>query len=199
MEYFEKFQEKGENKELRTGTILKIHIHSIYAMDFFTIDTILNKRYYVFFIIRHKTREIIRFAITQNPVKEFVRQQIIEFENEIGTIVYLIHDNASQFNLNYLSYSIKGVCTSVKTPVMNAIAERFVGSARREALDYFIIINQNQIKNILNEYIDYYNTMRSHQGIDQQIPKEYIPQKNGKVVKMPILSGLHHHYYRKAA
>ena len=111
----------------------------------------------------------------------------------------MIHDNASQFNLNYLSYSINRVCTSVKAPVMNAIAERFVTSARREALDYFIIINQTQVKNILNEYITYYNTMRPHQGIDQQVPKSYISQRDGKVIKMPILSGLHHHYYRSAA
>ena len=41
--------------------------------------------------------------------------------------------------------------------------------------------------------------MRPHQGINQQIPKSYSIQQNGKIIKMPILSGLHHHYYRKAA
>lgn len=144
-------------------------------MDFFTIDTIFNKRYYVFFIIRHKTREIIRYAVTQNPIKEFVRQQVIEFENEIGRIVYMIHDNASQFTLNYLSYSIKVICTSVKAPDMNSVAERFILSARFEALDNFVIINQNQVKNILKQYIHYYNIFRPHQGIDQQTPKKYTP------------------------
>ncbi len=37
------------------------------------------------------------------------------------------------------------------------------------------------------------------QGIDQHIPKDYVPQKRGKILKMPILSGLHHHYFREAA
>ena len=60
---------------------------SIYAMDFFTVDTIFYQRYYIHFIIHHKTREIIQFAITKNPVREFVRQQIIEFENSINSIV----------------------------------------------------------------------------------------------------------------
>ena len=82
---------------------------------------------------------------------------------------------------------------------MNAIAERFIGSIRREALDYFIIFNKDQVKNILTEYIHYYNSRRPHQGIDQHIPKEYLPQKRGKILKMPILSGLHHHYFREAA
>ena len=194
------FRRKGKIKNgLTWKTFLKAHIHSIYAMDFFTIDTILNRRYYVFFIIRHKTREIIRYAITRNPVKEFVRQQIIEFEDDIGRIAFMIHDNASQFFLDYLSYGIKEIRISIKASNMNSIAERFVLSARFEALDNFIIINQTQVKNILKEYINYYNTMRPHQGIDQQVPKKYLSKKNGIIVKMPILSGLHHHYYREAA
>ena len=82
---------------------------------------------------------------------------------------------------------------------MNAIAERFVRNARREALDYFIILSFKQIKTILKEYINYYNTMRPHQGINQQVPKKYEPKTEGKIVKMPILSGLHHHYFRMVA
>lgn len=97
------------------------------------------------------------------------------------------------------SYSIKEVCTSKKSPNMNAIAERFIRSARQEALDYFLMLNRKQLKSILTEYINYYNTMRPHQGINQNIPKNYVPHKNGKIIKSPILSGLHHHYFREAA
>ena len=194
------FRRKGKIKiNLNWKKFLKMHIETIYAMDFFTIDTIFNKRYYVLFIISHKTREIVRFAITENPTREFVRQQIIEFENQVSRLVYMIHDNAFQFNLNYLSYSIKEIATSVKSPNMNSIAERFVKNARVEALDYFLLLNQKQINGILSEYINYYNTMRPHQGINQNIPKKYIPQKSGKIIKLPILSGLHHHYFRKVA
>jgi transposase InsO family protein len=182
------FRRKGKVKKyLKWKKFLQMQMHSIYAMDIFTIDTILNQRFYVFFIISHKTREIIRFAVTQNPVKEFVRQQIIEFEHEVKRIVFMVHDNAAQFHLDYLSYGIKEIATSIKAPNMNAIAERFIGSVRREALDYFIIINKSQVRNILMEYIDYYNSRRPHQGSDQHIPKKYIPHKKGKILKMPIL------------
>jgi len=37
----------------------------IYAMDFLTVDTMLGRRFKVFAIISHKTREIIQFAITE--------------------------------------------------------------------------------------------------------------------------------------
>jgi transposase InsO family protein len=194
------YRRKGKVRAyLNWKKFLKMNISSLYAMDFFTVDTIFNQRFYVFFIISHRTREIVRYAITQNPVKEFVRQQIIAFEDEVGKIAYLIHDNTRQFNLHYLSYGIKELRISIRSPNMNPVAERFVKSLRHEALDNFIIISYSQIKNILDQYIHYYNTQRPHQGISQQVPKKYTPQQNGRIIKMPILSGLHHHYYRRAA
>jgi transposase InsO family protein len=186
-------------KSLTWRKFLKLQIHSIYAMDFFTIDTILNQRFYVYFILYHKTREIIQIAITRYPTREFVRQQLIEFEQKFDHVVYMIHDNAAQFNLNYIDYWIKGIKTSVKAPNMNALAERFVGSVRQEALDYYLLISEKQIECILDEYINYYNSKRPHQGIDQKVPGRYKPQLYGKVQKLPILGGLHHHYVRSAA
>jgi hypothetical protein len=67
-----------------------------------------------------------------NPVT-LLRQQLIKFEQTLNGLVSMIHDNAAQFKLTYLAYGIKEIKTSVKAPNMNAIAERFIGSARREA------------------------------------------------------------------
>ena len=82
---------------------------------------------------------------------------------------------------------------------MNSIAERFVGTVRREALDYYLHISEKQIMSILREYIEYYNSKRPHQGIDQNIPKGYIPLIHGRVTKIPVLEGLCNHYIRRAA
>ena len=86
--------------------------------------------------------------------------------------------------------------TSAKAPKMNAVAERFVGSVCREVLDGYVVFGKKQIENILRTYIcDYYNTKRPpHQGIEQRVPGGYEVQTEGKVVSIPILSGLHHHY-----
>ena len=82
---------------------------------------------------------------------------------------------------------------------MNALVERFIGSVRREALDYYLLINEKQIKRLLQEYIKYYNSKRPHQGIDQRIPNGYKSQCYGRIQKSPVLSGLCNHYYRSAA
>ncbi len=102
------------------------------------------------------------------------------------------------FILDYSNYGIKDVCTSVKDP-NNSIVERFIGSVRRETRDYFLIMNKKQLKNILAEYIDYYNSMRPHQGIGQCTPEGNIFNKEGIIKRRKVLGWLHSHYFRDVA
>jgi len=200
------FRRRGKiKKSLSWKQFLKSHIDSLFAMDYFTVDTILNKRYYVFFLISHKTREIVQFAITQNPTSVFVKQQLIDFEQTFQNTVHLIHDRDTSFmNIDYLNYGIKNIATSVKAPNMNSIAERFVRTVRNEALDNFIILNQNQLGKILSEYVVFYNSMRPHQGI-KAIPGKEPPDiqqsdfSTRNIKKKSVLSDLHHHYFRDVA
>jgi len=139
----EYFRRKGKVKKgLTWSRFIQSHLPSLYGMDFFTLDTILRKRFYIFFIIHLQTRQIVRYPVTTSPTK------------------------------------------------------RLIGSARREAFDWFILFNETQIRNIMAEYVGYYNEKRPHQGIAQKVSKGYIPQKQGNIITYPILSGLHHHYER---
>lgn len=195
-----RFRRQGRiKKSLAWKKFLKMQAASIYAMDLFTVDTIFNQRFYVYFTISHGTRQIIQFAVTLNPATQFVRQQIMLFESCLETAAYMIHDRTPQFLFSFKGFSIKPVCTSINSPDMNSIAERFIGTVRGEALDRFLIINEKQISNILTEYVRFYNSKRPHQGLDQQIPIHQDQQHKGNICKLPILSGLHHHYYRMAA
>jgi transposase InsO family protein len=196
-----------KGKKVKTGLtwrkFLSAQIQSIFAMDFFTVDTLFNARFYVFFIIRHQTREIVQCAITQFPSREFVRQQIMLFEEAVvqkaKDTLYLIHDGSGEFCFDLSDFGIRGVKTSPYAPNMNAIAERFIGSIRREALDWFLLFNEKQIFKIVSEFVCYYNSQRPHQGIGQAVPKGYAPQSQGQIRASPVLGGLYHHYFREAA
>ena len=191
------YRNKGKvTTSLTWKKFLQTHIDTIYAMDFFTVDTILNKRFYVYFIIHHKTREIMQFAICQNPVKEFVRQQLIIFKEQIDDTIYMIHDRTGEFQQKYIDYGIKAIKTSVKAPDMNAIAERVIRTIRQEALDNFIIVSQNQLQRILSEYILFYNTRRPHQSLEQDSPLGYQSRSSGTIQSRPVLGGLIHDYFR---
>jgi hypothetical protein len=88
----------------------------------------------------------------------------------------------------------------IGAPKANAICERFLGSLRRECLDYFLILSERHLHRIVKEYVAYFNHARPHQGIKQRIPCQPEPQsKTGRIVSYPVLGGLHHDYRRKAA
>jgi hypothetical protein len=82
------------------------------------------------------------------------------------------------------------------------ICERFLGSVRRECLDHVIILGEDHLRGVLEQYVSYLNTSRPHQGIRQSIPagdhRGRPINATGKIVARPILGGLHHEYRRAA-
>ena len=81
---------------------------------------------------------------------------------------------------------------------MNAFTERVIGTIRREALDHFLLISEKQVRNIISEFVEYYNNFRIHQGIND-IPNGFAISKSGIIKRKKILGGLHHHYYKISA
>ena len=178
---------------------LKLHWETLFAMDFMTVDTIFGRRLYLLIILELKSRKIVKWSLTENPSREFIRQQIIDFTFEESEHRTLIYDNAPQFtSIDYSDYGIKGVNISLASPNMNTYVERLNGTIRREALDHLLLISKKQVQKIISEFIAYYNNQRMHQGINK-IPDAEIEAKSGVINKMKILSGLHHHYYRSSA
>ncbi len=179
--------------------ILKMHWDSLFAMDLMTIDTLFGKRLYLLIILELKSRKIVKWNLTEYPSREFVRQQIIDFTYKNEESKILIYDNAQQFtSIDYSDYGITGVNISLASPNMNSIVERLNGTIRREALDHFLLFSEKHVRQIIKEYVVYYNIQRMHQGIDK-IPDAEIQESSGTIKKIKILSGFHHHYYRSSA
>lgn len=193
---------RKQGKIQSTGSwqkFLKSHWDSLYGMDFMTIDTLFGKRLYLLIILELKSRKIVRYNLAVNPSREFVKQRIQLFSDDTLGQKTLIYDNAPQFtSIDYDWYGIHGVNTSTSAPDMNAYTERVIGSIRREALDRFLLFSEKQIRNIISEYIEYYNTMRPHQAIGH-IPDRHIQFGTGTIRKSSIVRGLHHHYFRSSA
>jgi putative transposase len=87
---------------------------------------------------------------------------------------YLIRDRDSKFTAAFdavfTAEAIKIVPTPVHAPRANAIAERWIGSLRRELLDRILIVNRRQLEHILTIFVDHYNTHRPHRSLDQAPP-----------------------------
>ena len=80
------------------------------------------------------------------------------------------------------------------------VAERWVRSARRECLDYLLILGERQLHRTLATYVQFYNQRRSHPALSQQCPIPRAPAAGcGPVVRRDGLGGLLHDYSRAAA
>jgi putative transposase len=52
----------------------------------------------------------------------------------------------------------------------NAIAERWIASARRECLDRILITGERHLRLVLTEYVDHCNVHRPHRTLQQHPP-----------------------------
>jgi transposase InsO family protein len=94
---------------------------------------------------------------------------------------------------------IRVIKTAVRAPNLNAIAERFAGSVRREALDHILVLDDDHMARIGREYAAFFNRARPHQGIGQRVPDgAATTNARGRIIAHPVLGGLHHDYRRAA-
>ena len=193
-------------KQQRWLTILRNHKHGIAAMDFFVVPTAGFRLLYVWFMIDHGRRRIIHFGVTANPTAKWVIQQLREAHPYDSTPNYLIYDNDSIFSgdvtraIEHLGTNPKRI--ALQSPWQNGIAERWVGSCKREIIDHVIVFNEDHLCHLLREYARYYNTERVHtrlQDSPEGRPVESRPSSAAKVVGLPRVGGLHHRYVWKAA
>jgi putative transposase len=81
---------------------------------------------------------------------------------------------------------------------MNAIAERFVLSIKRECLSRLILFGTRHLERAVSEFVEHYNTERPHQGIGNRPINEHPAVGTGEVVARERLGGLLRHYERAA-
>ena len=88
------------------------------------------------------------------------------------------------------------------TAYANAYAERWVLSAKTEALDRLVLLNGRQLRRVLDEYLAHYHAERAHQGLDGRIIQPDTPDggaETDRVVRRERLGGLLSYCHRSAA
>jgi transposase InsO family protein len=186
---------------------LRAQAASIVACDFFTVESVFLRRYYVLFFIAHASRRVWLAGCTTNPTGPWVTQQArnlgLAFADQ--GMRCLIRDRDSKysgpFDEVFRSEGLRIVKTPVRAPRANAIAERFVRTVRAECLDWLLILNRRHLERVLRIYVDHYNAQRPHRALELQPPdrENQEPASVGEVCRRDRLGGLIHEYYRAAA
>jgi putative transposase len=183
---------------------------TILAVDFFHVDTVFLRRLYVLFFIEHRTRRVHVAGITTHPTGAWVVQQarnlLMNLERRAGCLKFLIRDRDTKFNTAFdaafTATGVRIVKAPVQPPRANAIAERWIASARRECLDRMLITGERHLHLVLGEYADHYNTHRPHRTLRQSPPSgRPDPSAAGasiQVLRRDQLGGLIHEYAQAA-
>jgi putative transposase len=183
-------------------TFLRNHRGAIAAMDFFIVPTVTFHLVYAWFAIDHARRRILHFDVTDQPTAAWVVQQLREAFGVDVVPRHLIFDRDSIFSKQVVStvksFGIQPARTAYRSPWQNGVAERWIGSVRRELLDHVVVLSERHLRRLLQEYVAYYHDDRTHLGLDKQTPagrqRSTLLRTPAAVVAHPRLGGLHHRY-----
>ena len=188
---------------------IRTQAQSLLATDFLSVDTVFLKRLYVLFFIEVDTRRVHLAGVTAHPTGAWVTQQarnlVIRMGDALSTRKFLIRDRDAKFtgifDEVFRSEGIRVIRTPVRAPRANAYAERWVGTLRRECLDWILILGRRHLEAVVGEYLAHYNAHRPHRGLDLHPPypepfkfKSTPDQLPRRVRRRDRLGGLIHEY-----
>lgn len=188
---------------------LSMQAKTILACDFFTVDTLFLKRYYVLLFIELATRRVHFAGVTAHPNGQWVTQQAknLFMGSELDRFKFLIRDRDAKFSGSFdnvfITEGIAVVKTPYRSPRANAFAERWVKTVRNECLDHLLIIGRRHLDNVTRVFIEHYNSQRPHRSLDlraplgPQLPTRPVDDINVK--RRDLLGGLLHEYHAEAA
>ncbi len=139
---------------------------------------------------------------TEHPTSQWVVQQLREGFPEDSAPKYLILDRDGKFDGEVtemiISMTSRPIRTAHRSPWQNGVAERWVGSCRRELLDYVIVFNEAHLRRLVREYLPYYHEDRTHDGLGKDTPENRPVERRktapSRLVAMLRVGGLHHRY-----
>jgi putative transposase len=198
----------GARDGLSWREFIRGQAQSMIACDFFTVDTISLRRIYVLFFIELSTRRVHLAGMSENSDGAWTAQQARNFVFSLPERdrppELLIRDNdgkfTSVFDTVFNTEGIRVIHTPVRAPKANSVAERFVGTVRRECLDWILIANHRHLQRVLAEFLGHYNRHRPHRALGLVPPEPHHPARPletpraAAIRKHDRLGGLIHEY-----
>ena len=202
----------GVRAELNWREFLRANAASMIACDFFTVETLCLGRLYVLFFIELGSRRVHLAGCSENPDGRWTTQQARQLAWSLPDrpqpIRFLIRDRDSKFTRAFddvfQSEGIEIIRTPFRAPNANAFAERWVGTVRRDCLDWLLIASRRQLERVLRVYVEHYNTHRPHRALGLRppapTPRLHLADASrpGHIQRRERLGGLINEYTRAA-
>jgi Integrase core domain len=177
-------------------TFLQNHAQAIAAIDMCIVPTVTLDLLFAVLVLGHGRRQLLWCEVTRHPTAEWLARQITEAFPWASAPAYLVRDNDRAYGHVFTSrvkaMGIRDRPISPGSPWQNGIAERLIGTVRRECLERILIFGESHLRRVLASYTAYYNQTRTHLALQKDAPLRRAVQRSGAIVAIPILAGLHH-------
>jgi putative transposase len=186
---------------------LSAQAKGILATDFFHVDSVTMRRYYVLFVIEVDSRVVHLLGMTANPAMAWAVQVARNFTSDLEDtgrrFRFLVRDRDTKFTASFdevfRASGIEAIRTPVRSPQANAFAERWVRTVREDCLDHLLIYSRRHLKAVLGDYVRHYNEACPHRGRQLATPLPLHDQPRiGEICRRDILGGIIHEYDRAA-
>ncbi len=191
---------------------LKLHWEVLAATDFFTVEVATWHglvTFYVLFVMELATRHVQIAGITPHPTAAFMQQCARQLTDSFDGFLlgkrYLLRDRDTKFTQAFdgllKGSGVEPVVLPPRSPNLNAHCERFVRSIKEEALAQMLLLGEQSLSYVIQQYLAHYHAERNHQGLSNQLiaPEPGLGSHSGQVRRRDRLGGLLRYYYRDAA
>jgi putative transposase len=152
---------------------------------------------------------LLAIWLTASPTGAWVAQQarnlLMDLDQRAAGLRFLLRDRDAKFTAAFdavfTAEGIDVIKTPPQVPRVNAFAERWVGTVRRECTDRMLIAGERHLAAVLGEYTRHYNGHRPHRSLGQQPPnpaQHAVDLNAARVHRRPILGGLINEYAQAA-
>ncbi len=160
---------------------IRAHAETLWACDFFTktVWTPLGPRLaFVLFFLHVGSRRVIVSEPTLKPTREWTAQQASPFLTQAEADGHeppriLLRDRDGKFGPAFDQALADAGCRAkvlpVRAPILNAFAERWIQSVKRECLDHFMVFGLGHLAHLLASWVDHYHQERPHQGLGNRL------------------------------
>jgi transposase InsO family protein len=137
-------------------TFLQNHAQAIAAIDMCIVPTVTLDLLFAVLVLGHGRRQLLWCEVTRHPTAEWLVRQITEAFPWASAPAYLVRDNDRAYGHVFTSrvkaMGIRDRPISPGSPWQNGIAERLIGTVRRECLDRILIFGESHLRRVLASY-----------------------------------------------
>ena len=131
-------------------TFLRNHADGIPSIDMFVVPTISFRQLYGLLVLRHSRRELLWLGVTAHPSAEWIARQLTEACGWSEPPRYIIRDRDGAYGDHFVrrltAMGIRDRPISARSPWQNGVAERLIGSIRRDCLDHGVLQRRRKMR-----------------------------------------------------